>query len=48
MKTLMATMAILLVGIANLLLDVADLLTWCAERINDRVWILVGKCKEAP
>jgi hypothetical protein len=45
-KTLLATSAILLAFIAVALLDVAEVLTYCAEKLNGVTWSLVGKCKD--
>jgi len=43
----MATTAIALNVAAMGLLDIADVLTWCARKLNEWTWVLVGKCKEA-
>lgn len=47
MKTIIyASLAIVLNAVSGGLLDVAEVLTQCAEAINDLVWRLVGKAKE--
>ncbi len=46
MRTALATLAIGLSIIANALLDVAETLTYLAEKLNSVTWVLVGKCKD--